>query len=140
MASSNFDFCKRLSRPRLSDDHAYAESLFRTAKYRPKFPVRGFADLDAARAWAKHFVHWYNVEHRHSGINYVSPEQRHVGEDVAIPAARDALYQQAKQARPQRWSGDTRNWKPIGPVTLNSERDSVVKAYAADISVQQNAA
>jgi putative transposase len=128
------------SRPRVSDDNAYAESLFRTAKYQPDFSVKGFADLDAARAWAKHFVHWYNVEHRHSGINYVSPEQRHVGEDVAILAARDTLYKQAQQAHPQRWSGDTRNWNPIGPVALNPERDSVVKAHAADIPIQHKAA
>ena len=52
------------SRPRVSDDNAYAESLFRIAKYLPEFPVKDFVDLDAARAWAKHFVHWYNVEHR----------------------------------------------------------------------------
>ena len=128
------------SRPRVSDDNAYAESLFRTAKYRPEFPAKGFAALDAARAWAKHFVHWYNIEHRHSGINYVSPEQRHVGDDVAILAARDALYQQAKHANPQRWSGGTRNWTPIGAVTLNPERDSVVKAHAADMPIQQKAA
>ena len=128
------------SRPRVSDDNAYAESLFRTAKYRPEFPVRGFADLDDARAWAKQFVHWYNVQHRHSGINYVSPEQRHVGEDVAILAARDALYQQAKHANPQRWSGGTRNWKPIGAVTLNPERDWLVKAHATDIPIRQKAA
>jgi transposase InsO family protein len=61
------------SRPRVSDDNAYAESLFRTAKYRPEFPAKGFADLDGARAWAFAFVHWYNVDHRHSGIRYVSP-------------------------------------------------------------------
>ena len=65
------------SRPRVSDDNAYAESLFRTAKYRPEFPAKGFVDLDAARAWATDFVHWYNVDHRHSGIRYVSPAQRH---------------------------------------------------------------
>jgi len=128
------------SRPRVSDDNAYAESLFRTAKYRPEFPVKGFVDLDAARAWAKHFVHWYNVEHRHSGINYVSPQQRHVGEDVAILAARDTLYKQARVKHPERWSRDTRNWNHIGPVALNPERDSVVKAHAADIPIQQKAA
>ncbi len=128
------------SRPRVSDDNAYAESLFRTAKYRPEFPVKGFVDLEAARAWAQHFVHWYNVEHRHSGINYVSPEQRHVGDDVAILAARDVLYKQARKQRPERWSGDTRNWKPIGAVTLNPERDCLVKAHAADIPIQQKAA
>ncbi len=80
------------SRPRVSDDNAYAESLFRTAKYRPEFPAKGFADLDQARTWAAGFVHWYNVDHRHSGIRYVSPAQRHAGEDQAILAARHDLY------------------------------------------------
>jgi transposase InsO family protein len=64
------------SRPRVSDHNAYAESLFRTAKYRPEFPAKGFADLDAARVWAAAFVRWYNHDHRHSGIRYVSPAQR----------------------------------------------------------------
>ncbi len=68
-------------RPRVSDDNAYAESLFRTAKYRPEFPTKGFADLDQARTWANGFVHWYNFDHRHSGISYVSPAQRHAGDD-----------------------------------------------------------
>ena len=114
------------SRPRVSDDNAYAEALFRTAKYRPEFPVRGFEDLAAARAWASHFVHWYNVEHRHSGIRYVSPAQRHAGADQAILAARHALYAQARERHPARWSRHTRNWSPTGPVTLNPERESVV--------------
>jgi len=114
------------SRPRVSDDNAYAESLFRTAKYRPEFPTQGFATLEQARDWANGFVHWYNVEHRHSGIGYVSPEQRHAGQDKAILAAREALYRQARQSNPARWSGDTRNWSHVGVVTLNPERDAVV--------------
>jgi transposase InsO family protein len=61
------------SRPRVSDDNAFVESLFRTAKYRPEFPAGGFKDLHAAREWARQFVHWYNHEHKHSGIRYVSP-------------------------------------------------------------------
>ena len=85
------------SRPRVSDDNAYAESLFRTAKYRPEFPVKGFADLDEARTWATGFVRWYNVDHRHSGIRYVSPAQRHAGDDQAILAARHALYLRARE-------------------------------------------
>jgi transposase InsO family protein len=117
------------SRPRVSDDNAFVESLFRTAKYRPQFPVKGFATLDDARAWAGEFVHWYNVEHHHSGIRYVSPAERHDGRDVAILAARHALYQQARERNPARWSRDTRNWSPIGAVTLNPERDSVVAAH-----------
>jgi putative transposase len=128
------------SRPRVSDDNAYAESLFRTAKYRPEFPAKGFADLDAGRNWAAGFVRWYNEAHRHSGIQYVSPAQRHAGEDHAILAARHALYCQARSLNPARWSGATRNWVPIGPVTLNPERDSVVTAPSVTTDIQPMAA
>jgi putative transposase len=128
------------SRPRVSDDNAYAESLFRTAKYRPEFPTKGFADLDAARAWASSFAHWYNVDHRHSGIQYVSPAQRHAGEDHAILAARHALYVTARELNPARWSGKTRNWAPVGPVTLNPERDCVIKSHPEDSFIQPLAA
>lgn len=125
------------SRPRVSDDNAYAESLFRTAKYRPEFPVKGFATLKAARNWGAAFVHWYNVEHKHSGIRYVSPQQRHAGEDHAILGARHAT---AKELNPARWSGPTRNWQPMGPVTLNPERDSIISEYAAEKLIQPLAA
>jgi putative transposase len=125
------------SRPRVSDDNAYAEALFRTAKYRPEFPAQGFANLDQARTWAAGFVHWYNVDHRHSGIRYVSPAQRHAGDDRAILAARHALYLQAREHHPARWSGETRNWAPIGAVTLNPERDSVIKAHVAGQNSQR---
>ena len=128
------------SRPRVSDDNAYAESLFRTAKYRPEFPAKGFTDMEAARAWAAGFVHWYNVEHRHSGIQYVSPSQRHEGQDQEILAARHALYTKARELKPARWSGKTRNWSPTGPVTLNPERGSIVQSYSDDKPIQQLAA
>jgi transposase InsO family protein len=128
------------SRPRVSDDNAYAESLFRTAKYRPEFPVKGFATLEAARQWGAAFVHWYNVEHKHSGIRYVSPQQRHDGEDHAILAARHTLYTAAKENHPARWSGKTRNWQPIGAVTLNPERDCVISEHATENYIQQLAA
>jgi transposase InsO family protein len=128
------------SRPRVSDDNAYAESLFRTAKYRPEFPAKGFADLDGARAWASGFVRWYNIEHRHSGIRYVSPAQRHAGEDHAILAARHELYTQARARNPARWSGKTRNWTPIGAVTLNPERDSIIKMHSGYVDKQPLAA
>jgi putative transposase len=124
------------SRPRVSDDNAYAEALFRTAKYRPEFPAQGFDDLDAARAWAAGFVQWYNFDHRHSGIRYVSPAQRHAGDDHPILAARHALYLQARDRHPARWSRQTRNWSPIGAVTLNPERNTAV-AMASDASDKQ---
>jgi putative transposase len=98
------------SRPRVSDGNAYIEALFRTAKYRPEFPAKGFENLDAARAWADSFVRWYNLEHRHSGIRYVSPAQRHAGEDRVILAARHELYMKARETNPARWSRHTCNW------------------------------
>ena len=110
--------------------------MFRTAKYRPEFPERGFAGLESARTWAATFVHWYNHEHAHSGIRYVSPAERHAGEDVAILAARHALYQEAKERHPRRWSGPTRNWSPITAVTLNPERETAISA-ALDPSTEK---
>src|SRR5580704_18275091 len=89
------------SRPRVSDDNAFAEALFRTVKYRPEFPSKGFADLDAARQWTVRFVQWYNHEHRHSGIRYVTPAQRHVGQDRPLLEARHAVYQDARERKIQ---------------------------------------
>ena len=116
------------SRPRVSDDNAFVESLFRTAKYRPQFPASGFATLEDARRWASEFVAWYNHHHRHSGIRYVSPAQRHAGADRDILARRHTLYLRAREANPRRWARHTRNWNPITAVTLNPEKESVVDA------------
>lgn len=74
-------------------------------------------------------MRWYNDEHRHSGIRYVTPGQRHCGADQAILAARHEFHPQARERNPARWSGTTRNWTPIGAVALNPERDSVVAAH-----------
>jgi transposase InsO family protein len=107
------------SRPRVSDDNAYSESIFRTCKYRPGYPYQGFADLDAARNWVLAFVRWYNHEHRHSGIGYVTPDQRHRGVDQLLLAKRHVIYQAARQKHPERWTSDTRNWEPVREVWLN---------------------
>lgn len=110
------------SRPRVSDDNAYVESFFRTLKYVPQWPSAGFVSLQEAREWMHAFMHWYHEEHQHSGIRFVTPGQRHRGEDHAILQQRDAVYAAAKAAHPERWSGDTRNWTPAGAVTLNPDR------------------
>lgn len=115
------------SRPRVSNDNAFVESLFKTAKYRPEFPTAGFASLEAARKWAGEFVHWYNHVHRHSGIRYVTPAQRHCGEDRDILKRRHQLYLSAREKNPKRWSGDTRDWSYIEVVTLNPDRDNVIE-------------
>lgn len=121
------------SRPRVSDDNAFVEALFRTAKYRPEFPLKGFADLSSARQWAVGLIHWYNHDHRHSGIRYITPAQRHAGQDDRMLAARHEVYQAARSRNPQRWSGRTRNWTPVGAVTLNPERDVVIRAATSEI-------
>ena len=120
------------SRPRVSDDNAFVESLFRTAKYRPEFPVTGFAGLDAARAWASRFVNWYNHEHLHSGIRYISPADRHDGRDRDILERRHAVYQHARAQNPRRWAKETRNWSRVEVVTLNPEKQKLVGTASAE--------
>jgi putative transposase len=107
------------SRPHVSNDNPYSESLFRTLKQTPAYPRLPFADLERARGWASRFVAWYNTEHRHSGIRYVTPDQRHSGEDLRILARRASLYEAARRRNPDRWSCGTRDWAPILAVTLN---------------------
>lgn len=115
------------SRPSVSNDNPYSESLFGTMKYTPAFPSKPFTSLDAARAWVYDFVHWYNHEHRHSGIAFVTPAQRHSNKDQSILRKRDQVYKAAKQRNPERWSRETRNWAHIGEVWLNPENTSEEK-------------
>lgn len=110
------------SRPSVSNDNPYSESLFRTLKYRSDYPEKCFAGLSDARDWVKEFVQWYNNEHCHSGIRFVTPAQRHNGEDTEILLRRKHVYQQAKLQNPARWSGEIRNWEQIGEVYLNPEK------------------
>jgi putative transposase len=107
------------SRPHVSDDNAFAESVMRTIKYCPAYPEQPFADLAEARNWVATFVAWYNEEHLHSGIRFVAPAQRHRGEDVAILAHRHAVYTAARERHPERWTGETRNWARPQTVILN---------------------
>ena len=111
------------SRPRVSNDNAYAESIFRTCKYRPDYPYDGFADLTEARDWVLRFVHWYNHEHKHSGLKFISPAQRHKGQDRAIMTNREVVYEVARARNPARWSGATRNWRLPQKVWLNPEKE-----------------
>ncbi len=72
------------SRPRVSNDNPYSESLFKTVKYHYTFPEDPFTCLREARNWVEAFVHWYHDEHQHSAIKFVTPNQRHNGLDRAI--------------------------------------------------------
>ena len=120
------------SRPRVSDDNPFSESLFRTLKYRPEYPSKPFTSLEEASNWVAAFVTWYNTEHLHSAIRFVTPDDRHFGRDKDVLARRQKTYERARSRHPERWSGAIRNCQPVGPVYLNpvTERDSTMEANA----------
>ncbi len=111
------------NRPRVSNDNPFSESLFRTLKYCPQWPSSGFKSLTEARDWVQQFVDWYNDEHKHSKLNFVTPAQRHDGKDAEILSKRKKVLDEAKARNPLRWSGNTINCDPIGAVTLNPDKE-----------------
>lgn len=119
------------SRPSVSDDNPYIESLFRTLKYCPEYPSNGFESVENARQWVARFVAWYNHSHQHSGIGFVTPAARHAGDDVAILAARRDTYARARGRHPERWSQNTREWKRPATVTLNPENHAEADRLAS---------
>ena len=120
------------SRLGVSDENAEAEAFFRTPKYRPGYPGKGFKTLDAVRQWVLKFIRWHNTTHRHSALKFVTPAQRNQGADIAVLEARTVLYETAKAAHPERWRGATRNWDRPATVWLNPIRqeDKTVKKAA----------
>lgn len=110
------------SRPGVSNDNAFAESVFRTMKYHESYPSRRFRDLLSVRAWVETFVDWYNSEHRHSGIKYVTPNQRHYGEADEICRIRQETYEKARQKNPRRWTRGARDWSQPQIVRVNHPR------------------
>jgi transposase InsO family protein len=118
------------SRPKVSDDNPFVEALFRTLKYRPEYPHKPFDTIEDARAWVAGFVTWYNTEHRHSGIRFVTPDERHDGREHEVLANRARVYERARRKHPDRWSRATRNWTPAPAVFLNPKRDQ--ETIAAD--------
>jgi transposase InsO family protein len=110
---------RSFSRPRVSNDNPYSESLFRTVKYRPDYPRRPFQSVEEACVWVASFVSWYNHQHRHSGIRFVTPVQRHSGQANAICQQRARVYEQARQRHPRRWSRRTRCWRQPEVVWIN---------------------
>jgi len=120
------------SRPSVSDDNPYSEALFRTVKYHPTFPMLDkFATILDARKWTEKFVTWYNNEHLHSALKFVTPQQRHRGLDKRIRANRHLVYQMAKAQNPERWTGATRDWSLSGTVTLNPNKKNIQNNQSA---------
>jgi putative transposase len=110
------------SRPRVSNDNPFAESLFRTCKYRPEYPYKGFIDITHARTWVLSFVRWYNNEHRHSGLKFLTPQQRHNGTCSLVLRRRLQVYECARKRTPQRWTRNVRNWTLEDEVWLNPDK------------------
>jgi len=129
-----------LSRPSVSNDNPYSESLFRTLKYRPAYPLTPFDDLAAARAWVTTLVLWYNHDHRHSAIRFVTPAQRHAGLDAALLAKRSDLYAGARAKNPLRWKRQTRNWHRVAVVHLNPENTDKTEDSESDNQIAERTA
>ena len=123
----NLGVMPSFSRPSVSNDNPFSESLFKTLKYHPGLPDKPFETLEEARLWCAGFQHWYNEEHQHSAIKFVTPGQRHRGEDKDILDRRKALYAMAKAAKPERWSGPCRNWIRPAVVSLNPQKTTLSK-------------
>jgi len=129
---------KSFSRPRVSNDNAYSESLFGTMKYRPNYPQNGFKSLDDAREWVESFVEWYNNVHKHSGLNYVTPAQCHAGQHIEVLNNRRQVYAQARLNRPERWSKSPRGWSPKESATLNPIKQDELEFYKMEKLTQAN--
>ena len=114
------------SRPKVSDDNPYSESLFRTMKYRPEFPTKAFQSLKQAQNWVDEFTCWYNTAHLHSSIRFITPDDRHYGRSENILANRRRVYEEARRRNPGRWSKQSRNWEQIQLVCLNPESNNSV--------------
>lgn len=128
------EVARSLSRPRVSNDNAFAESSFRTMKYRPSYPKKALGGVEQWRSWVRGFVQWYNEEHRHSGIGFVTPSQRHEGLDTEILKRRRQVYEQAKQRNPRRWTTKTRAWSRPATVRLTPERTTTHSNHTRQLS------
>ena len=124
---------KSFSRPSVSDDNPFSESLFKTLKYCPIFPTKPFESVEAAQAWVVKFVYWYNEVHLHSAISFVTPSSRHSGLDVETLNHREIVYAEAKRKNPNRWSNKTRNWERVATVNLNCLKEKEMRA--TDVAV-----
>lgn len=127
----NLGIIPSFSRPSVSNDNPYSESLFKTLKYNPIYPSKPFDTIETAREWILIFVRWYNYHHHHSGIKFVTPHARHSGSDKELLKNRKKVYQEAKRRNPERWTGNIRNWDLIEKVDLNPDKEKIINERKA---------
>jgi putative transposase len=103
---------KSHSRPHVSNDNPFSESQFKTMKYRPEFPDR-FGCYEDGLSFCRRFFAWYNDEHYHSGIGYVTPASVHYSEASSVVSARRQTLQLAYDAHPERFVKGTPQPPPL---------------------------
>jgi putative transposase len=113
---ADLDVTRSLSRPHTSNDNPFSQSAFKTAKYHPSYPP-AFASHDHALAWGREFFHWYNHEHRHSGIAYLTPADVYFGRADAVLAKRHANQMTAFCAHPERYPNGAPKQRTLPPAT-----------------------
>ena len=119
----NLGIVRSNSRPRVSNDNAYIESMFRTVKYMPSFPLNGFSHIETARRWVDAFVEYYNNDHHHSSLKFLTPNQRHNGSSEDILNRRKEMLETAKEKNPERWTGPVQDCTMEQAVWLNPSKE-----------------
>jgi len=128
MGASNYTYAEATWSQKLPDWIGSHIRAFEFLRGVPELVVQNYVarniikTIQDARDWVLKFVRWYNTEHRHSALNYVTPQQRHTGEADQILAKRKQVIEAAKATNPQRWSGKIRNLSLPDSVTLNPEK------------------
>ncbi len=122
---SDLEVTRSHSRPRVSNDNPYSESLFKTMKYGPTFPER-FASLGDARVFISDFVDWYNHGHQHSGIGFHTPANVHYGLAESVAMKRSQTLAAARAKHPHRFShtADPKILALPGPAWINQPKES----------------
>jgi putative transposase len=124
---------KSHSRPHVSNDNPFSESQFKTMKYQPEFPAR-FGCYQDASLFCRKFFDWYNNDHYHGSIGYVTPSSLHYGQAPEIIAARKNTLDLAFELRPERFvagrpvpaSLPTAVWINPPPESRNEKRPSEI--------------
>ena len=112
------------SRPHVPDDNPYSESQFKTLKYHPGFPDR-FSGLEDGLTHCRTFFPWYNHEHAHSGLGYLTPAIVHRGRVEEELAAREAVLLETWRRHPERFvNGPPRLARPPKEVWINKPAET----------------
>lgn len=110
---------KTHSRPHVSNDNPYSESLFKTLKYRPDFP-ECFGSIEEARSFCIDFFTWYNKNHKHSGIAMLTPENVHYNLSHEVVSKRQIVLDEIFEKYPQRFvNGKPKSKLPDNIVWIN---------------------